>query len=185
MTPEFYREYLREKSRKRMLLYCMNPKKFQACQFLIRYHEDRGDKIIVFSDNVFALEVGRISLRSRRKLTLSTCRRMRRSSESSTSTEERRRSNECESFRISSTIRSSTPSSSPKSATPRSISRKRLALSRSVAILAVVDRKRRDWVEFFERKGGTTKDSMLSSTRSSPKSTLLCFSSFVVADLRS
>ncbi|KAF7795953.1 hypothetical protein EIP86_007122 [Pleurotus ostreatoroseus] len=56
MTPEFYREYLREQSRKRMLLYCMNPKKFQACQFLIKYHEDRGDKIIVFSDNVFALE---------------------------------------------------------------------------------------------------------------------------------
>jgi DNA excision repair protein ERCC-3 len=58
MTPEFYREYLREQSRKRVLLYCMNPRKFQACQFLIRYHEDRGDKVIVFSDNVFALEVG-------------------------------------------------------------------------------------------------------------------------------
>ena len=57
MTPEFYREYLREQSRKRMLLYCMNPRKFQACQFLIKYHEDRGDKIIVFSDNVYALEV--------------------------------------------------------------------------------------------------------------------------------
>lgn len=57
MTPEFYREYLREQSRKRMLLYCMNPNKFQACQFLIDYHENRGDKIIVFSDNVFALEV--------------------------------------------------------------------------------------------------------------------------------
>jgi len=57
MTPEFYREYLKEQSRKRMLLYCMNPKKFQSCQFLIKYHEDRGDKIIVFSDNVFALEV--------------------------------------------------------------------------------------------------------------------------------
>ncbi|TFK40251.1 DNA helicase [Crucibulum laeve] len=56
MTPEFYREYLREQSRKRMLLYCMNPNKFQACQFLIKYHEDRGDKVIVFSDNVFALE---------------------------------------------------------------------------------------------------------------------------------
>jgi len=56
MTPEFYREYLKEQSRKRMLLYCMNPKKFQACQFLIKYHEDRGDKIIVFSDNVYALE---------------------------------------------------------------------------------------------------------------------------------
>ncbi|QRW20221.1 DNA excision repair protein ERCC-3 [Rhizoctonia solani] len=36
MTPEFYHEYLREKSRKRM---CW-----------------RGDKIIVFSDNVYALE---------------------------------------------------------------------------------------------------------------------------------
>lgn len=58
MTPEFYREYLREQSRKRMLLCCMNPKKFQACQFLIRYHEKRGDKIIVFSDNVYTLEVG-------------------------------------------------------------------------------------------------------------------------------
>ncbi|SNX85648.1 probable SSL2 - DNA helicase [Melanopsichium pennsylvanicum] len=56
MTPEFYREYLREKSRKKMLLYCMNPNKFQACQFLIDYHENRGDKIIVFSDNVYALE---------------------------------------------------------------------------------------------------------------------------------
>jgi DNA excision repair protein ERCC-3 len=55
MTPEFYREYLKEQSRKRMLLYCMNPRKFQACQFLINYHESRGDKIIVFSDNVYAL----------------------------------------------------------------------------------------------------------------------------------
>lgn len=57
MTPEFYREYLKEQSRKRMLLYCMNPNKFQACQFLIRFHENRGDKVIVFSDNVYALEV--------------------------------------------------------------------------------------------------------------------------------
>ncbi|KZV97447.1 DNA helicase [Exidia glandulosa HHB12029] len=56
MTPEFYREYLKEQSRKRNLLYCMNPGKFQACQFLIKYHEERGDKIIVFSDNVYALE---------------------------------------------------------------------------------------------------------------------------------
>ncbi|KAF8591090.1 DNA repair helicase rad25 [Ramaria rubella] len=56
MTPEFYREYLKEQTRKRMLLYCMNPRKFQACQFLIRFHEGRGDKIIVFSDNVYALE---------------------------------------------------------------------------------------------------------------------------------
>ncbi|KAI7850480.1 P-loop containing nucleoside triphosphate hydrolase protein [Circinella umbellata] len=55
MTPEFYKEYLQENSRKRTLLYVMNPKKFQACQYLIQYHETRGDKIIVFSDNVYAL----------------------------------------------------------------------------------------------------------------------------------
>ncbi|KAL1970806.1 hypothetical protein VTN77DRAFT_2640 [Rasamsonia byssochlamydoides] len=56
MTTEFYAEYMREKSRKAALLYIMNPRKFQACQFLIDYHEKRGDKIIVFSDNVYALE---------------------------------------------------------------------------------------------------------------------------------
>lgn len=38
-----------------MLLYVMNPSKFRACQYLVRYHERRGDKTIVFSDNVFAL----------------------------------------------------------------------------------------------------------------------------------
>ncbi|CAR29683.1 hypothetical protein ZYGR_0AD03670 [Zygosaccharomyces rouxii] len=56
MTAEFYQEYLRENARKRMLLYIMNPTKFQAAQFLIQYHEKRGDKIIVFSDNVYALQ---------------------------------------------------------------------------------------------------------------------------------
>ncbi|GMM53409.1 TFIIH/NER complex ATPase/helicase subunit [Maudiozyma humilis] len=56
MTAEFYQEYLRESARKRMLLYIMNPTKFQAAQFLIEYHERRGDKIIVFSDNVYALQ---------------------------------------------------------------------------------------------------------------------------------
>lgn len=34
----------------------MNPNKFRCCQYLIRYHERRGDKTIVFSDNVFALK---------------------------------------------------------------------------------------------------------------------------------
>lgn len=56
MTPEFYREYLALRSRKRLLLYVMNPNKFRACQFLVRYHERRNDKIVVFSDNVFALK---------------------------------------------------------------------------------------------------------------------------------
>ena len=57
MTPEFYAEYLKTTSRKRRLIYVMNPNKFQACQFLINYHEKRGDKTIVFSDDVFALQV--------------------------------------------------------------------------------------------------------------------------------
>merc|ERR1719225_1490724 len=56
MTPEFYREYLTIKSMKKMLLCVMNPNKFRAAQFLIKYHEKRGDKVIVFSDNVFALK---------------------------------------------------------------------------------------------------------------------------------
>ncbi|XP_062500959.1 general transcription and DNA repair factor IIH helicase subunit XPB-like isoform X2 [Corticium candelabrum] len=55
MAAEFYREYLTIKSRKRKLLCVMNPNKFKACQFLVRYHERRNDKVIVFSDNVFAL----------------------------------------------------------------------------------------------------------------------------------
>lgn len=33
----------------------MNPNKLHACQFLIQYHEARGDRIIVFSDDVYAL----------------------------------------------------------------------------------------------------------------------------------
>jgi DNA excision repair protein ERCC-3 len=57
MTQDFYEEYLKAKTpQQRLLLSTMNPRKFQACQFLIDYHEKRGDKIIVFSDNVYALK---------------------------------------------------------------------------------------------------------------------------------
>ncbi|OXA46697.1 general transcription and DNA repair factor IIH helicase subunit XPB [Folsomia candida] len=56
MTPEFYREYLNSGISKKILLCVMNPAKFRTCQFLIRYHERRNDKIIVFSDNVYALK---------------------------------------------------------------------------------------------------------------------------------
>lgn len=55
MTPEFYREYLRASQRLQRVLYAMNPDKFRACEFLMNFHEARGDKIIIFSDNVFAL----------------------------------------------------------------------------------------------------------------------------------
>lgn len=56
MSIEFYEEYLQANARDRSLFCVMNPFKFQACQYLIKYHENRGDKIIVFSDNVYALE---------------------------------------------------------------------------------------------------------------------------------
>ena len=34
----------------------MNPNKYRSCQFLVRHHVARGDKVLVFSDNVFALK---------------------------------------------------------------------------------------------------------------------------------
>ncbi|CCU83060.1 DNA repair helicase RAD25/TFIIH basal transcription factor complex helicase XPB subunit [Blumeria hordei DH14] len=63
MTTEFYTEYLRLPKAKQSLLWIMNPRKFQACQFLIDYHEKRGDKIIVFSDNIYALTAYATKLR--------------------------------------------------------------------------------------------------------------------------
>lgn len=57
MTPEFYSEYLKTTTTtsKKRLLYAMNPNKFRACQYLVLEHERRGDRVIIFSDNVFAL----------------------------------------------------------------------------------------------------------------------------------
>lgn len=65
MTKEFFSEYLkRENSKKKQALYVMNPNKFRACEFLIRFHEQqRGDKIIVFADNLFALTEYAMKLR--------------------------------------------------------------------------------------------------------------------------
>jgi DNA excision repair protein ERCC-3 len=40
----------------RQLLYVSNPNKYHACDRLIQKHQARGDKIIIFSDNVFALK---------------------------------------------------------------------------------------------------------------------------------
>lgn len=57
MTPEFYQEYLKAKPRVKLALYVNNPNKFLACQYLIKLHESRGDKVIVFSDNLFALKM--------------------------------------------------------------------------------------------------------------------------------
>mmetsp|Transcript_32345 Transcript_32345/g.53520 ORF Transcript_32345/g.53520 Transcript_32345/m.53520 type:complete len:764 (-) Transcript_32345:111-2402(-) len=63
MTAEFYREYLKAPAALKRQLYAMNPNKFRACEYLMKYHEDRGDKVIVFSDNVFALKKYAVQLK--------------------------------------------------------------------------------------------------------------------------
>lgn len=40
---------------KQRKLWVCNPTKLMTCEWLLRYHEARGDKVLVFSDNVFAL----------------------------------------------------------------------------------------------------------------------------------
>jgi DNA excision repair protein ERCC-3 len=55
MPSKFYERYLSESSSIRQILCALNPNKARICDFLIRYHEDRRDRILVFSDNVFAL----------------------------------------------------------------------------------------------------------------------------------
>lgn len=42
----------------------MNPVKYYALDYLLRYHEARGDKIIVFSDRLFPLEYYAIKLKA-------------------------------------------------------------------------------------------------------------------------
>ena len=62
MTAEFYAAYLTANLNKQLLLYVMNPNKFRACEYLIRLHEAKGDKVLVFSDNVFALKTYALAL---------------------------------------------------------------------------------------------------------------------------
>jgi len=59
MSPEFYTEYLKiDKSDKgrRNLLHVTNPNKFKICKSLIDYHEKQGDKILIFSDDLFSVK---------------------------------------------------------------------------------------------------------------------------------
>ncbi|KAI5184352.1 DNA excision repair protein ERCC-3 [Nematocida homosporus] len=56
MTGEFYKQYLSTDVRKKRILATMNPTKIQMCEYIIKKHEALGDKIIVFSDNVYALK---------------------------------------------------------------------------------------------------------------------------------
>ena len=54
------KEYLAASNgRVKQSLYVMNPSKLRATEFLVRFHEARGDKIIVFSDLVSSFEAER------------------------------------------------------------------------------------------------------------------------------
>jgi len=59
MVAPFMSEYLEasNNSRLKQLLYVMNPSKLRATEYLVRFHEARGDKIIVFSDLVYSLKL--------------------------------------------------------------------------------------------------------------------------------
>lgn len=58
MTKEFYREYLRRGSRdKDNYFYVLNPNKFRMCEYLMRTHEARGDKILIFCDAIKPMEI--------------------------------------------------------------------------------------------------------------------------------
>jgi DNA excision repair protein ERCC-3 len=58
MTGPFMKEYLlSSNARLKQLLYVMNPSKLRAVEYLVRFHEERGDKIIVFSDLVYSLKL--------------------------------------------------------------------------------------------------------------------------------
>jgi hypothetical protein len=35
-------------SRLQRLLYTLNPRKFRSCEYLVKRHRERGDKIIIF-----------------------------------------------------------------------------------------------------------------------------------------
>ncbi|KAA6372964.1 MAG: putative General transcription and DNA repair factor IIH helicase subunit XPB [Streblomastix strix] len=62
MSQKFFRSYLRADSNKKQLLYMANPTKFQVVEYLIRFHEQRKDKILCVSDNIFTLETYAIAL---------------------------------------------------------------------------------------------------------------------------
>ena len=58
MTGPFMKELLIGKeARLKQLLYVMNPTKIRTCEYLVNFHEARGDKIIVFSDLVYSLKL--------------------------------------------------------------------------------------------------------------------------------
>lgn len=64
MTSEFYDQYLENQkdARTQRLLYVLNPAKVRACEYLVKLHVERGDKVIIFSDDLRALELYCVTL---------------------------------------------------------------------------------------------------------------------------
>lgn len=56
MTMEFQKEYNKEKGRMKDALFWNNPNKYMSCDYLVRLHQSRGDKIIIFCDHIFSLK---------------------------------------------------------------------------------------------------------------------------------
>jgi len=60
MTKDFKEEYKKaaqlKEGAKKKALYLGNPEKFFVLQYLLKYHEDRGDKILVFSHDITVLK---------------------------------------------------------------------------------------------------------------------------------
>lgn len=63
MTFEYFRAYLQSPPVKQRKLWTCNPNKLRTCEYLVRFHEARKDKVIVFSDNLFALKEVAYALR--------------------------------------------------------------------------------------------------------------------------
>jgi DNA excision repair protein ERCC-3 len=58
MTSEFYKEYFNARGNYKLkeALYFNNPNKYMSCDYLVRLHKSRGDKIIIFCDHIFSLK---------------------------------------------------------------------------------------------------------------------------------
>lgn len=58
MTSDFYQQYYKHSTNPnlRQALYFNNPNKFMAAHYLVKLHESRGDKTLIFCDHIFALK---------------------------------------------------------------------------------------------------------------------------------
>lgn len=59
MPPAFLQKYYSPCLEKavRLALCSINPNKYRACAYLVRHHEARGDKVLVFSDDIYTLHM--------------------------------------------------------------------------------------------------------------------------------